>query len=167
VVELIRGEQPAWAASGSGSGSGSGYGYGYGDGSGYGSGYGDGYGSGSGYGDGSYWLQCIQYFAAKWSQAQRDRLEQLKALGAKIAFWKSGSTGKACNGGHHSTPVHVGMVEKIKGPLRLCSKNALHATELPPKWHGERLWVVALLGEVQQSEDKYGALEREIIGQCK
>ena len=49
----------------------------------------------------------------------------------------------------------------------MCSKNALHATELPLKWHGDRIWVVALLGEVQQSEDKYGALEREIIGECK
>jgi hypothetical protein len=188
MVELIRGEPPAWAASGYGSGSGywsgygdgsgSGYGDGSGSGSGYGSGYGDGYGSGdgdgSGYGDGSgsgsgsakYWLSTIQYFAKKWTDAQRSRLEALRAAGVKLAFWKSDKAGKACNGGKSAKPVEPGMVEKIAGPLLICSAHALHATELPPKWSGERTWIVALHGEVQQDEDKYGALEREILGEA-
>lgn len=37
---------------------------------------------------------------------------------------------------------------------------------VPPKWKGERLWVVALIGEVQEDGDKLGALCREIIGEC-
>jgi hypothetical protein len=84
----------------------------------------------------------------------------------KLAFWKSGKDGKACNGGHHTKPVEVGQVEKIEGPLRVCTQRALHATEMPPKWTGERTWIVALHGEVQQKEDKYGALEREILGEA-
>jgi hypothetical protein len=35
----------------------------------------------------------------------------------------------------------------------------------PEKWQGERLWVVALYGEVEQQDDKFGALRREIIGE--
>jgi hypothetical protein len=35
----------------------------------------------------------------------------------------------------------------------------------PHTWKGARLWVVALFGEVQQENDKYGALKREIIGE--
>ena len=58
-----------------------------------------------------------------------------------------------------------GTVEKIKGPLRICTKNALHGTLLPPKWPGARLWVVALIGEIAGDEEKFGALEREIIGE--
>ena len=151
---ILRGEQPAWAASGYGSGSG--YGYGYGSGSGSGSGYGD--------GDGSYWLKCIKYFALKWTDAQRARLEQLQALGTKVAFWKSDQQGKACNGGKNK-PVSVGTIEKVDGPLELCSRRALHATALLPKWKGDRIWVVALHGEVVGDDEKLGALEREIIGE--
>jgi hypothetical protein len=56
-------------------------------------------------------------------------------------------------------------VEKVNGPLELCSRRALHGTLLPPKWPGARLWVVALIGEIVGDEEKYGALEREIIGE--
>ena len=171
VGVMIRGEQPDWAAGASGSGSGSGYGDGDGDGSGsgYGDGYGYGYGSGSGdgdgYGDGSYWPKTIHYFAAKWSDAQRRRMEHLKSLGAKICFWRSNIDGTPANGGRLD-PAKVGDVHKVEGPLELCSKRAVHATLLPPKWKGERIWIVALLGEVVGDDEKYGALEREIIGEC-
>jgi hypothetical protein len=38
----------------------------------------------------------------------------------------------------------------------------------PEKWKGERLWVVALFGELQfADDDKVGALEREIIGEIE
>jgi hypothetical protein len=37
---------------------------------------------------------------------------------------------------------------------------------IPPKWKGERWWIVALIGEVVGGDEKYGALEREIIGEC-
>jgi hypothetical protein len=154
---------------GSGYGYGDGYGYGYGSGYGSGYGYGDGYGygSGSGYGSGygSYWLSCIQYFAGKWTDAQRARLRELQESGAKICYWRSDARGRACNGGDNES-VKPGTVETIKGPLELCSRRALHATMIVPKWHGERVWVVALIGEVVGDDEKYGALTREIIGEC-
>ena len=131
-----------------------------GDGSGYGYGYGDGYGSGD------YWCKTIQYFAGRWTSAQRSRLAELQKLGAKIAFWRSNEAGDACNGGALATPASVGVVHKEKGPLNLCHRGTLHATLLPPKWEGARVWIVALLGEVVGDDEKYGALEREIIGEA-
>jgi hypothetical protein len=156
---------------GYGDGDGDGYGYGDGDGDGdgygYGYGYGDGDGDGDGYGDGygPYWLKTIQYFAAKWLDTQRTRLAELQKAGATIAFWRSDAAGRACNGGTNA-PVKPGTVEKIQGPLRICTRHALHATQVPPKWQGERVWIVALIGEIAQDGDKFGALEREVIGEC-
>ena len=129
-------------------------------------GYGYGYGYGDGYGSKEYWSKTIPYFAAKWPEAQRLRLENLRASGATIAFWKSDKDGRACNGGKNAR-VTVGTVETAKGPLALCNSGTLHATLLPPKWKGERWWVVALIGEVVSDEDKFGALKREILGECE
>src|SRR5882724_3895148 len=154
---------------GDGDGSGSGYGSGDGAGDGSGSGYGYGCGDGDGYGsgDGSYWLATLAYFGKKWTDAQRARLGELQQLGAKIAFWWSDETGYACNGGNRTVQAVPGAIEKISGPLKICTPQALHATELPPKWKGQRIWCVALLGELQQQDDKFAALEREIIGECE
>ena len=156
---------------GSGDGSGDGYGSGSGDGSGsgYGSGYGYGDGDGSGYGYGSgskeYWLACVDHFAAKWPQNAQARLLALRRSGETIGFWKSDKDGRACNGGK-SDPVAPGKVETIPGPLKICSEHALHATFIPPKWKGDRWWIVALIGDVQIDDDKAGALTREILGEC-
>jgi hypothetical protein len=150
---MIRGEQPAWAASGSGSGYGYGDGYGSGSGSGYGSGYGD------------YWLKTIKYFVEKWTEAQRARMEELRALGAKICFWRSKKDGTAIHG-RKIEAARPGLVQEVKGPLELCSNRALHGTLIPPKWDGDRLWIVALIGETVGDDEKYGALKREIIGEC-
>jgi hypothetical protein len=192
-VGLIRGAPPSWTETGSGygsgysygysygsgdgSGDGSGYGYGYSDG--YGSGYGDGYGSGdgdgsgdgsgygygysdgygSGYGDGygygygyGYWRLIAARFAAEW--------EHIKGF---IAFWRSDKDGLPSNGGHDTDNARPGMVRTIAGPLEICTGRALHGTLRPDKWKGERLWIVALRGEIQIQDDKVGALEREII----
>jgi hypothetical protein len=132
------------------------------------SGDGSGYGSGYGYGDGSgsYWLQTMSWFARKWTDAQRERLAALEKAGAKIAFWRSSEDGLAANGGGRIEPGAPGVVHKSKGPLRLCESGTLHATLIPPKWEGSRWWVVALIGEVVGDDEKYGALEREIIGEC-
>ena len=145
-------------------------GYGYGSGSGDGSGYGDGYDDGSGYGSGSgspnYWLSCLKYFQAKWSQMQVARLQHLQAAGAKICYWRSDNNAQASNGGRNS-PVSAGTVEKEPGPLKVeCGRGQLHGTLLPTKWEGERWWVVALIGEVRGDDEKFWALEREIIGEC-
>jgi hypothetical protein len=197
-MDLLRGEPPAWVASGSG-----GYGYGdggygdggycycygdggygdggycycYGDGGygyggycycygygGYGYSSGDGYGYGYGDGYGYYWLNTLRYFCARWSDAQRARMAELEKLGAKICFWRSKQDATGIHGGKIE-PAAVGLVQTVKGPLELCTNRALHATLIPPKWPGDRLWVVALIGEVVGDDEKYGALTREIIGE--
>ena len=146
----------------------SGSGYGDGDGYGYGDGYDD--GSGSGYGDGYdygyYWSATIDHFVAKWEPIQISRLSELRTMGAKIAFWRSRGDGTAANGGKNK-PVKPGTIEKARGPLRdECGEGQLHATLIPPKWKGERWWIVALIGEVRGSDEKYWALKREIIGEA-
>ena len=45
-------------------------------------------------------------------------------------------------------------------------KGTLHATLIPPKWQGERWWIVALHGKVVGDDEKFGCLEREIVGEC-
>jgi hypothetical protein len=165
--------------SGDGDGSGSGYGSGDGDGSGDGSGYGDGSGSGYGDGDGAgsgdgsgdgskeYWLATIDVFASKWPCTFRSRLAALRREGATIAFWRSDKNGQSSNGGKKIEPAARGVVHTAPGPLNLCAAGTLHATLLPPKWQGERWWIVALIGEVVGDDDKYGALRREIIGEAQ
>jgi len=172
---VLAGAVPEGLRSGDGYGDGYGYGDGsgdgYGDGDGYGSGSGDGYGSGYGSGDGdgptAYWKATIKHFAARWTEAQRQRLADLqKSATATIAFWWSDAHGFACNGGKSEKSAEPGMVEEIAGPLKVCTSRALHATNLPPKWKGKRLWIVALHGETQTNDDKIGALKREIVGEC-
>lgn len=184
-VALLRGALPAWfprdgagyggEGDGSSCGLGVGYGFGYDDGHGfglgdgynYGFGYrdGDGYGDGYGVGDKAYWSSAIDWFAARWPETQRRRLVELRAQGATIAYWRSDADGRACNGGSNE-PVESGTVETVDGPLKICTEQALHATLLPPKFDGPRWWIVALIGEVQESDTKLGALKREVIGEC-
>jgi len=193
-VVVLRGALPSGSGDGSGSGSGSGYGYGYGSGYGYGygsgygygygsgygsgsgsgygygDGYGDGSGSGSGYGDGDgskeYWLATVDGFAAKWPDLFRKRLLALRKTGATIAFWRSDEKGQPSNGGKKIEQAAPGVIHIAPGPLNLCNAGTLHATLLPPKWRGERWWIVALTGDVVGDEEKYGALSREIIGEA-
>jgi hypothetical protein len=173
-VTIVRGDAPNGYGSGygdggygDGSGSGSGYGYGSGYGDGYGDGsggYGDGSGSGYGYGSVEYWAACVDYLARAWPDGLRARLTDLRKARATIAFWRSDANGRACNGGSNA-PVKPGTVETSPGPLSLCAAGTLHATLLPPRWHGERWWIVALIGEVVGDGEKFGALKREIIGE--
>jgi hypothetical protein len=62
--------------------------------------------------------------------------------------------------------VKVGDIQVVNGPLEMCTQRALHGTLIPPKWHGERVWIIALKGELQGDDEKYGALEREILGEA-
>jgi len=153
-VNILRGNQPSWVS----------------DGSGYGAGYGYGYGDYDGSGDGSdskeYWLATIDCFALKWPDALRERLATLRTNGATIAFWRSDIEGLPSNGGQHIAPAAPGVVHIADGPLNLCNAGTLHATLLPPKWKGERWWIVALTGEIVGNEEKYGALSREILGEA-
>ena len=132
-VAVIFGVVPSWC---DGSGTGSGYGDGYT----YGSGYG--YGSGSG-----YWKKIIEGFTS---------------YAGTLAFWRSAKDATPSNGGF-AAPVKAGDRQTIAGPLRICTRNALHGTHDPSRWDGDRLWLVALHGEVQWDDDKCAALEREII----
>lgn len=63
--------------------------------------------------------------------------------------------------------VVVGLVQEVPGPIEVCTAHALHVTYRPSRWKGERLWVVALYGEVQTQKDKLGALKREIPAEIK
>jgi hypothetical protein len=131
-------------------------------------GYGSGYGSGDGYGygDGEFWAKAIECFALKWPTTQQQRLAELQATGAKIAFWRSDRNGKPANGGD-AEPAYPGMTQKEPGPLRSqCGAGQLHATLKPQDWQGDRYWVVALIGEVRGDDTKFWALEREIIGEA-
>ena len=61
--------------------------------------------------------------------------------------------------------AYPGLVQEVSGPLSLCIPHALHATLSPEKWEGERIWLVALYGEIAHADDKVGALKREILGE--
>jgi hypothetical protein len=93
-------------------------------------------------------------------------LYHLKITGAKIAIWRSKSNGLPANGGGKIEAAAPGVIHTAPGPLNLCNAGTLHATLIPPKWSGDRWWVVALKGEVIGDDEKYGCLEREIIGEC-
>ena len=164
---------------GDGSGSGSGYGSGYGSGSGYGYGSGDGYGSGygycsgagycdgAGYGDGSgeYWRATMSLLLSEWTPSQVARFARCVQTHVPLAFWRSDAEGNSANGGTLTVMAAPGVIHRESGPLTLCESGTLHASLLPPKWKGERVWIVALHGDVIGDEEKFGCLEREIIGE--
>lgn len=128
-----------------------------------------GYGYGYGYGDGNgYWRAVLVSVAAQWPAPQRARLAVVQAQGSRVAFWRSDADGKPSNGGSKLlTPAAPGVVHRADGPLALCRPGTLHATLDPPRWAGARLWVVALHGEVIGNEEKYGCLERELLGEVR
>ena len=99
-----------------------------------------------------------------WTAAQQSRLSDLmNDPSVTISYWCSDQHGIPANGGS-SEPVYPGMIQEISGPLEICTKQALHATTFPHQWKGSRVWIVALFGEVQKRDDKFGSLKREIIG---
>lgn len=71
------------------------------------------------------------------------------------------------NGGTAAASAEAGKIERVSGPLEICTRRALHGTVDPIKWKGERLWIVALNGEVKWKDDKFAALEREILIEVK
>ncbi len=95
----------------------------------------------------------------------KQRAEELQSAGIQLAYWRSTADGRPANGGS-APPVSPGTAQKEPGPLNLCESGTLHATLIPPKWRGERWWIVALHGEVVGDDVKMGCLEREIIGEC-
>ena len=151
---------------GYGDGSGDGDGYGYGSGDGYGDGDGDGDGYGYGYGSGEYWTAAIQTYLSAMPITQQTRATELQKAGATLAYWISDENGLACNGGKKTAPAAPGLIETTGGPLRICTSSALHATNKPVTYKGSRRWIVALVGEIQTQDDKFAALQREIIGEA-
>ena len=129
---------------------------GYGDGDGYGDGSGS--GSGSGYGDGSG-SGSSKYYEQIFAESVASVPEGATA----VVMWKSDANGQPSNNGKPMEPAAPGVVHTSPGPLNLCQSGTLHATMNPEKWKGDRLWVVALFGEVAWENDKCGALKREIL----
>ena len=136
---------------------GTGYGYGYGTGNGYGYGYSYGYGYGYGTGNGYGSLALAAYLSHPLVVAFA-REEPVT-----LAFWRSDARGQSANGGRRMVAAAPGLVQEVEGPLRLCSRQALHASVAPGEWSGVRWWVVALLGEVVRDGSKAGALRRLIV----
>ena len=106
---------------------------------------------------------------AGWSPAQLARLAQLEAGESWLGYWNSNEAGQPGNGG---VPLPIaaapGVIHTTAGPLRAtCGERQLHATRYPLYWEGERVWVVALSGEVRGDELKAWSLEREIIGEVQ
>src|ERR1051325_9101794 len=153
--------------SGSGDGDGSGDGYGYGSGSGDGDGDGSGYGYGSGSGDGYGYGDCDGEKTSGLTVAQRQLPAHYADDPRTLALWKSDADGKPANGGSSDEAARPGLRQTTQGPLSLCHKGTLHATLEPERWKGERLWIVALEGEVVGDAEKMGALTREILCEVK
>src|SRR5581483_3430160 len=180
---ISRGQLPDWTMAdfsgyGYGDGYGSGYGYGYGDGYGYGSGdgsgygsgsgdgYGYGYGSGDGYGYGLQYPQLAEAAIQSWPANQQNAFKEAVASATALAFWRSDPNGLPSNGGSAKEPARPGLVQELTGKLSICHRG-FHATMNPDKWNGERLWIVALYGEVVWQDDKCAAMKREILGEIK
>jgi hypothetical protein len=82
---------------------------------------------------------------------------------AILAFWRCNKDGTPSNGGSGNSR-YPGYVEEIPGPLKLCTKNALHATMEPQtKWIGEKIFAVALYPPIAFDDNKMGSLKREIL----
>ena len=125
-------------------------------------------GNGNGYGDGDgpYWQSTLRYFLEKSPATAQERAAALVSAGALLAFWRSRDDGTPANGGQ-CKPATPGVVHREAGPLRNeCGHGQLHATLIPTKWQGKRWWIVALIGERRGDDEKYWALEREVIAEC-
>src|SRR6202008_3690130 len=81
-----------------------------------------------------------------------------------IVFWVSDSRGQPCNGGQ-GPARSPGFREQVPGPLAICTRQALHGTLNPKEYRGDRVFLVALFGEVQARGDKRAALTREILAE--
>jgi hypothetical protein len=106
-----------------------------------------------------------------WTPRQRNHLRRLMRGGAKIAYLCVDAFDRPANHEmdpekHRAWTVRPGLVQEVEGPLELCSARALHATLVPHRWRGSRVWLVGLVGEVREdtNDQKLGALRREIIG---
>jgi len=91
---------------------------------------------------------------------------QPRENGTKLAYWRSTAKGQPTNQGVKIIEAAPGVTHEVSGPLEICTSRALHATLVPPKWKGERWWIVALHGEVVGDDEKMACLKREIIGEC-
>ena len=105
-----------------------------------------------------------------WTAKQRNHLRRLIKQGATIAYMNTDQHGRPANHSLNLLEIqkwtaYPGAIQKVKGPLALCSGQALHATLHPHMWKGSRVWVVGLVGEVKFEAIKFGCLHREVIGE--
>ena len=106
-----------------------------------------------------------------WTKKQIKRFNLLLVLEqegkVKIGYWCSDSLGCPANGGTSADGLFAkpGLIQKVEGPLEICTSSALHITSDPLRWRGSRVWICALHGEVQNEADKSASLKREIIGE--
>lgn len=107
-----------------------------------------------------------------WTPKQRSRFFYLLRKQAKspdmckLMYWNSDPWGRSSNGGRHDMIAAPGAVHVSKDPLSIgCGVN-LHASLVPHKWAGARVWIVALLGpRGNEGDEKSWACKREVIGE--
>lgn len=117
-----------------------------------------------------HWHAAISGYRDRFTTDEAKHYADAVARGARLAYWRSDRAGLPCNGGDPGGiggAAYVGERRVIQGPLVACTKQALHATLRPPRWNGSRLWLVALFGEVAGDAEKFAALERLIIAECR
>lgn len=110
--------------------------------------------------------------AKRYPAPNRRKLEELLAAhkrpGLVVCFWRCDEKGRPANGGY-GTLAKAGFTEKIEGPLRICTSNALHGTTNPRHYNGSHWWIVGLHEPTQCKGDKFASLKRTFIknlGQC-
>lgn len=104
------------------------------------------------------------------TDAQQQRLRELAAdPDARLTYWCSSDDGTPTNGGDLDS-VEPGDVHKIddNDELAVCpdperGEAGLHGTDNPHRWQGDRVWIVALIGEVMRGVYKMAARRREIV----
>ena len=89
-----------------------------------------------------------------WTPRQRNHLRRLMKAGAVIAFCNTDRHGRPANGGPRTREweVRAGLVQQIRGPLKIYTAAGLHGTYEPHKWAGSRVWVAGWLGEIRTDD---------------
>jgi len=109
---------------------------------------------------------------AHWTPKQKRRFAVLLKRAATtpdecvLMYWNSDTWGRSANGGRPDTVATPGAIHVSKEALsRSCGTN-LHASLVPHRWAGARVWIVALLGpRYSEGESKSWACKREVIGE--
>lgn len=97
-----------------------------------------------------------------WTKKQKTAFWRYYKKGWTLAYWCSDQFGRPCNGGTGPAVTPLEIQTETGGSI--CEPGTLHATLLPHRWKGSRVWIVALENPVSDG-GKFGAKQRAIIGE--